>query len=320
MFSRHTVPEIAFSVLFASELTFYLLILQTGIVEYHHSDLHEIWMVPAGGVLGIVASIFAYRHRGWLVPLLLFGQTLLSFGYTDDSGVEMFAFGLISGLTAPLLIARIDRFITVMVALGGSYLVGTYYFDLPPDSRTAIAVTLSAVAFWASLFSRMGMPRHQRTTGSLPTTAVIFFWLILDAALFETLLRDPGMHIWGEAPYTPVIVAFHLIGVAVAFKLREWRHSDLFILFFFLLAYATYTLKFQLLLSAVYPFVISFYNVIILDRFRNLHYPNLAVAALSLWIASGFGLMIALDRFIGVAWAVLALLALIHLTQRRLYA
>ena len=301
-------------------MTYYLLILQTGIVEFHHSDMQEIWMVPVGGVIGIISSIYGYRYRNILVPALLLGQMLLSFHYTHDSGLEMFLLGFISGFTAPLLIARIDNFLIVAVALGFSYLIGTCNFDLPADGRTGIAIILSAVAFVTSLLADMGREKREKEQYSVTATATIFFWLILDAALFETLSRDPSMRIWGEEGYTLTIIAFHLIGIAAAYRLREWHHNDLAILLLFTLTYSTYSLGFQMLLSVIYPFVISYYNVIILEQFRKIHYPNLAFVALSLWIASGFGLMIALAESFSVAWTVLALLGLIYFTQRKEHA
>ena len=79
---KKQIPNIAFFFLFASEFTFYLLILQTGIVEYHHSMMTEIWMVPVGGILGIIASVFLYKDRQWLIPFLLFLQFLSQDDYT----------------------------------------------------------------------------------------------------------------------------------------------------------------------------------------------------------------------------------------------
>ena len=317
---RSHLPEAAFTLLFAAQMTFYLLILQTGIVEFHHSEIREIWMVPVGGVIGILTSIYAYRHRSWLLPALLMAQTFFSFHYAHDDGMDMFTLGLISGLTAPMLIARIERLLPVAIALGLSYIVGSANFDLPPDGRTGIAVLLSTVAFVAALMADIGRPKSHAEHYSLSSTTTIFFWLILDAALFETLSRNTMMHIWGEPSFTPLIIIFHLVGVATAYRFRHSRYNDLVILLLFGLTYTIYSLQFQMLLALLYPFVISYYNVIILERFRKIHYPNLAFAALSLWIASGFGLMIALAESFSVAWTVLALLGLIYLIQRNEHA
>jgi len=311
--------DAAFLLLFASELTFYLLILQTGIVEMHHSNMREIWMVPVGGVIGIIGSIFLYKERQWHVPVMLFFQLLLSFGYTHSNGVELFFFGLISGVTAPLLIARIDKFVVVVIALSISYAYGTYHFQVAADERMFIALFLSFVSFGASLFAKMGTERKSVEGFEMQSALTIFFWLILDAALFETLSRDSAMHIWGEASFTWTIIAFHLLGVLSAYKLRKWRHNNLAMLLLFALTYGIYTLELQVGLSIVYPFVISYYNVIILRRLMRIRYPELALIALSLWGASGLGLMIALSGTLTAAWLVLVLLGIIYFLQRNSY-
>jgi hypothetical protein len=68
-------------------------------------------------------------------------------------------------------------------------------------------------------------------------------------------------------------------------------------------------------LSIVYPFVISYYNVIILRVLMRLPYGLLAVMALSLWAASGLGLLVALSGSFIIAWVILTLLAIIHLSK-----
>jgi len=306
----------AFLLLFASELTFYLLILQTGIVEIHHSDMREIWMVPVGGILGIISSIFFYKERQWLVPAVLLIQLLLVFGYTQANGFELFLLGLISGITAPLLIARIDSFLLVAVALSLSYAYGTYHFHVPADERTFIAVFLSTVAFTASLFSQMGRIRKAVQGLEVKGSITLFLWLVLDAALFETLSRDTVMGIWGEASFTWSIVIFHLIGVIAAYRFRDYAHNNLAILLLFATTYLFYTLGEQTVLTVIYPFVISYYNVILLRRLIRIRYPELALIALSLWAASGIGLMIALSGEFIIAWAMLAVLGVIYLSQR----
>jgi hypothetical protein len=310
------IPNIAFFFLFASEFTFYLLILQTGIVEYHHSIMTEIWMVPVGGVLGIVASIFLHKERQWLISLLLFSQLVLSLNYAHANGIELFLLGLISGLTAPMLIARIDRFWVVVVALALSYTYGTYYFDVPALERTNIALFLSAVALSASLLSQMH--RIKKNTAyniSLYSAGSIFLWLLLDATLFETLSRDGVMFLWGDDTFTWIIILFHLIGLVVAYIARDWKHNNGFLLALFVLTYTLYTMEWQWGLSIVYPFVISYYNVIILRVLMRLPYGLLAVMALSLWAASGLGLLVALSGSFIIAWVILTLLAIIHLSK-----
>ncbi len=309
------LSDIAFLWLFATEFTFYLLILQTGIVEYHHSDMSQIWMVPVGGVLGIIASIFVHKEREWLIPLLLLTQLLLSFHYATANAIELFLLGLISGLTAPMLIARIDKFSIATIALALSYAYGTYYFDVLAQDRTQIALFLSLVAFIASLFAQMQNLKKSTLNPTIYSVGSIFLWLLLDAGLFETLSRDSVMHLWGDGAFIWNIIIFHIIGLVVAYKGMSWRHNNSLLLALFVLSYSLYSLGWQWGLSIVYPFVISYYNVIILKELTRLPYAFLAVMALSLWGASGLGLLVALGGNFAVAWIVLVLLAIIELAK-----
>jgi hypothetical protein len=306
--------EAAFLLLFAAEFTYYLLILQTGIVTYHHSRISEIWMVPAGGILGIVLSIFVYEKRRWLLPALLLLQLLLSYDYASANVVELFLLGLISGLTAPMLIYRIDRLLIAVAALGLSYMFGTAVFSVDASHRTGIALMLSLVAFGTSLFAQPYREKSIMQNSVSPYTMGSFFlWLLLDAALFETLSRDPLMHIWGVEAFTPVIILTHLFGLAVAYRFRESRYTDVSLLLLFVAAYASYTLGDRLVLSLVYPFVISYYNVQILYRLKSLGYIPVAVVSLSLWGASGLGLIIAINGLFTAAWLLPVLLAVLIL-------
>ena len=305
--------EIAFLVLFASEFTFYLLILQTGIVEYHNSVMSEIWMVPVGGIIGIVISVFLYKERDWFIPLLLLVQLLLSLNYADSSRFELFGFGLISGLTAPILIARVKYFWVVVVALAFSYSYGTIYFDTVAEDRGGIALFLSATALLTSLFANMKEEKRHIELISIFSVGSIFLWLLLDASLFETLSRDGMMRIWGEGAFTYNIIIFHIIGLIVAYRAKDSRYNDIILLFLFIVTYTLYSFEWQLAISIVYPFVISYYNVIILRALAYLPYTLLAIMALSLWGASGLGLLIALSGEFTIAWGILLVLAIINL-------
>ncbi|WP_353662258.1 hypothetical protein [Hydrogenimonas sp. SS33] len=312
---RIPLPTFAFLMLFSAEFTYYLLILQTGIVEYHHSLLSEVWMVPAGGMIGILLSIGAYPRRRWLMPSLLFVQLLLSFSYASANGWELFLLGLISGLTAPMLIALVPRLWVVAVALAFSYLFGTWVFDVPAIDRTSIAVSLSAVALGASFLGDMRPAKCGSGTVSLYSMGNIFLWLLLDAALFETLSRDAVMHLWGEEGFAFPIILFHLIGLAAAYGMRSYRHNDALLLGLFAFAYATYASGSQAWLCVVYPFVISYYNVVIMEKLIRLPYTKVAMASLSLWAASGLGLLIALSHTFAIAWTVLGLLFVNYMAQ-----
>ncbi|KYJ85844.1 hypothetical protein [Sulfurovum riftiae] len=308
---KTVLPNVAFLLLFASEFTYYLLILQTGIVEYHHSLLSQIWMVPLGGMLGIILSVYIYKKQQWLMALLLFLQLLLSFSYASANGLELFALGLISGLTAPMLLYRIEQLWIAVCALALSYAFGTALFHVEAIARTDLALFLSALAFISALFTQTRQHKSISVeTVSLYTMGSVFLWLLLDAALFETLSRDSVMHLWGESEFTLTIILSHMAGLAAAYRLRNWAYADMALLVLFVLVYSVYSSGSSLMLSLVYPFVISSYNVIILMKLKRLAYLPLAAISLSLWGASGLGLLIALSHTFAAAWAVLGVLAL----------
>jgi hypothetical protein len=315
---KAVIPQSAFLLLFAAEFTFYLLILQTGIVEFHHSIISEIWMVPAGGIVGIILSIFLSKERHWLMPFLLIVQLLLVFDYAHENFLELFLLGLISGVTAPILISRIDRFWVVVLALALSYAYGTYTFDISATQRTSIAVLLTVIALISSFFSQIQTASKDRSYLTLYGATSIFLWLLLDASLFETLSRNSAMHLWGNEAFTWDIILSHLVGLAVAYKARDWEHNDSFTLVLFILTYTFYALGWQLALSLVYPFVISYYNVIILRQFMHLPYTILALMALSLWAASGLGLFVAISHSFVFGWVILLLLGMVYLVNRKM--
>ena len=314
--SQH-LSDITFLLLFASEFTYYLLILQTGIVTYHHSILSEIWMIPVGGILGIVASVALNKEKRWLMPLLLLIQLLLSFHYATANSLELFLLGIISGLTAPMLIARINTFWIVVGALALSYTFGTYLFDIDASHRTNIALILSLLAFVASLFPHTVSKTLKNTALPFYETSNIFLWLLLDAALFETLSRDTVMHLWGGSQFTWVIILFHIIGLMVAYILKDYKRNDKVLLILFALTYITYASGWQSALSILYPFVISYYNVIILRKLYRLSYANLAFVSLGLWGASGLGLFIALSHMFVLAWVAWLFLCLSYVWHKQ---
>ena len=304
------MANIAFLLLFAAEFSYYLLILQTGIVEYHHSHILEIIMMPIGGVLGIVLSTVLYKERGRLFPLILALQFFISLDYAGAGAIELFILGIISGITAPMLIYRIDKLWIAVGALALSYFFGTLSFHILAVDRMPIALVLSAVAFVSTLFADMNKAKKPHTDKiTVYSAGSIFLWLLLDSALFETLLRDSSMHIWGIPSFTWIIIVFHGIGLVVAYLLRVWRYVDVTMVVLFIAAYFAYSVGDRLMLSIIYPFVISYYNVTILYRLKSMHYLPLCIVSLSLWAASGIGLMIALAHLFVVAWVVLGILA-----------
>ena len=308
--NKITMADIAFLFLFGAEFSYYLLILQTGIITYHHSHLSEIIMMPVGGIVGIALSTTQHRNRKRIFPTLLALQLFISLDYAQAGAFELFVLGIISGMTAPMLIYRIDKLWVAVSALGLSYSFGTTAFHIAASERMPIAVLLSIVAFGSALVADIQRTKKLSPhTTSLYTVGSIFLWLLLDAALFETLLRDGAMHLWGVSYFTWIIILFHSIGLAVAYLMRGWRYTDMTLVLLFVTAYSTYTTGDRLILSIVYPFVISYYNVTILYRLKSMRYLPLAIVSITLWTASGLGLMIALSHLFIVAWILLGILA-----------
>ena len=64
----------------------------------------------------------------------------------------------------------------------------------------------------------------------------------------------------------------------------------------FTLSYLFYFLEESFLLSIVYPFVISYYNVNILKTLREVNLKKLSIYMIFIgWVASGAGLFVALE-------------------------
>jgi hypothetical protein len=304
--------EIAFILLFAAELIYYLLILQTGIITNHHSNLIEIWMLPVGGITGILCSIFVNRDKqAVLFPFLMTFQMMLLLDYGHITGTELFLLGIISGFTAPLLIYRIHTLFEACIILAFSYTAGTALFHIEAENRTLIALILTGVALLASLGTDFTKKKNISSHPiPIQSMAMIFCWLFLDATLFEMLSRNPAISIWGKEEFTFTIIVSHLIGIIVAYILRKKEYNHLLILLLFILSYSFYIVGNQLLLSLFYPFVISYYNIQILDSLRKLNYKYVAIISLSLWGASGLGLITALSHTIWLPWIAVIMLAL----------
>ena len=281
----------AFVLLFFSETSYYLLILQTGIVDCFGSNLAKIWMIPVGGVLGIL-TINRLQARTMVVRIALLLQTLLMFAYPNFSGVALFVLGVLSGLVAPYLIYQLRSLEQVVVALALAYVVGTFGMNILPEHRAFLAIVLSVVALFFSLFFTPFFEKEEQEF-ELKSYASLFLWLVLDATLFETLSRSSSA-IWGNDSFSFTIASFHLLGLFIGYKLSSYKHNNRLILVLFALSYLFFMLHFQSLLAMVYPIVISYYNVIILKRFMTLSFERLTLVSLSLCGSAGIGLSIAL--------------------------
>jgi hypothetical protein len=297
--------------LMASELCYYLLVAQTGIIESFGSDLSKIFTLPLGGAIG---SLIAYRNIGVLnttrrkVAFLLFAQGLLSLAYPNFNLVTLFFLGLTVGALAPLFIHLFskDEIFPLMLALVCAYTTGTALFTTPPEGRRLIAIVLSMLA----LAAITGLKRDNKKREEVgPSTglalapfsaALLFLWVALDSSLFEILSRHETMSIW-RGEYRHLIVLFHSLGLLTAYAVRDrfrYRHSAIALLF--VTSYALLFFQQNMLLAMVYPFVISFYNFFLLRllvSIRSLRILGICMLGAG-WIASGVGLMVALNHLV----------------------
>ena len=288
----------ALTLLVAAQFLYYLLIAQTGIVEYFHSDLSRIFWLPLGGVVGtVLSSRLPGSERKRLTGLLIL-QGLITLQYPALSPTLLWLLGIVMGASAPLMVRLLREGGAPVMggALGLSYLVGTLLFTSPAAWRGPLGIGLTLLALlllpWAN---------GRRNLSALPplgavSIATMALWAFFDSALFETLSRDASLSIWRDG-YSLEIATFHLAGVLLAlwFPL-EWRRSRQFVALLFSAAYLSYLLALPLVLAAVYPVVISYYNVVILRRLsRERELSRIAAAMLAIgWGAAGAGLGAAL--------------------------
>ena len=134
--------------------------------------------------------------------------------------------------------------------------------------------------------------------------------------VFESLSRDISISIWRDG-FTFEIALFHIIGVVCAlyFKIDK-NQKELFIITLFALSYLFYFLREGFVLSLIYPFVISYYNVVILRTivkkdFRTITFYMIFIG----WMASGAGLFVALENLI-LFVPIILLIALIKIMTK----
>jgi len=296
-----------FTLFVASEFCYYLLIAQTGIIEVFHSDIQAFFTLPMGGVLG---SLLVYRSFGWLntdqkkIIFFVGIQALCSLFYPSLNLVVLGALGISLGMSAPLLIKLTKgRYTEIAIALGFTYALATALFTYEPNLRGNLAIALSLIALTCSFFIHR-LPEHrveiEPQTLSIYAVLSMAVWAFLDANLFETLSRSSDISIW-RAETWHIILVFHLVGMGSAYLLRDTlrEHHSFIIASLFALSYMLYVSREAVLLSMVYPFVISYYNFIIMKRLSKL--GNLRQLGMIMvftgWIAGGGGLMSALGGY-----------------------
>ncbi len=283
----------------ASELCYYLLIAQTGIVEYFSSNLFLIAPLPIGGVIGsIVVSYIKIDFKNKISAFLII-QLLMSFLYPNFNFATLFILGFAVGSMAPLIINEIKKasIIELGLALCLSYVTGTLLFNYEVNERGIIAIILTTITLIASRF----LPKKELSQSSnqeFPLLMMVL-WVFLDSTLFESLSRDVTLSIWRDG-FTFQIALFHMVGVfsALYFKIEK-NQKSLLIISLFALSYLFYFLREGFILSIIYPVVISYYNVVILQTivkkdFRTITFYMIFIG----WMASGAGLFVALANLI----------------------
>ncbi len=304
-------------IVLSSQMLYYLLIAQTGVVGAFDSHIHDLYTLPLGGIIGSLLSAFL-RHNSLKLELsALFGiQMIISWVYPNYSLEMLFALGFVVGYTTPLLLYlfRTQSKLCLALGLAISYAVGTALYTYPFDARGNIAIILPLISLIAlnlaqlkSTLCEVKKPFHW------PTLAFMMLWIFADSALFETLSRSGDMDIW--ARFTLLIIASHLFGVFLAYRygsglLRQTR----VILILFLLSYMFYWLKVPIALAVIYPIIISYYNVLLfqaLIRLADIRLIGLSMVGVG-WVATSAANGIALEHQLWIATGILGFVALLY--------
>ncbi len=298
------INSIALSILLGFELSYYLLIVQTGITAHFNSDLIELLPMFAGGVLGTIlggmqwGKISSPIHK---IIIALTLQLLLSFIYPNYNIATLFLLGIAVGLMAPLgiYLFKEHQQKELFFALAVAYTIGTYLFTSDADTREWMAVAFSVITLSSAIVLRDY--QVERTAKIVSHTFIsylpLMLWILLDSNLFESLSRDPGMNIW--AHYTFMIIIFHIIGLLSAYFTAIPKSKEhIYISIAFLGSYIFYYLQWPFLLAILYPFTISYYNVVVFTTLsQEMNLSKLAYMMIFVgWIASGLGLAIALSK------------------------
>lgn len=284
----------------ASELCYYLLIAQTGVVEYFSSNLFLIAPLPIGGVIGSLLVSYINIENKNKIFIFLIIQLMMSFVYPNFNLITLFILGIAVGSLAPLIVNEIKKttLIELGLALSISYVVGTFLFNYEVSNRGFIAVLLTFVTLVSTLFLPNSSNKKELNTTS-HSLLIMVLWVFLDSALFESLSRDTTISVWRDG-FTMEIALFHVIGVFCALYFNiEKNQKELFILTLFSLSYLFYFLREGFILAFIYPFVISYYNVVILQSIRKKDFKTITFYMIFIgWLASGGGLFVALSNLI----------------------
>jgi beta-carotene 15,15'-dioxygenase len=306
-----------FVLVLSSQLLYYLLIAQTGVVGVFHSHIHDLYTLPIGGVIGSVISAL-WRHNAIKRELyVLFTiQMMISMFYPHYSLGMLLALGFVVGYTTPLLlyIFSSQGKLQLSFGLAIAYTVGTAFFTYPFDQRWFIAVLLPIISLITLRYSHVSFEgSSEKKMFHWSALGVMMLWIFADSALFETLARSADMNIWSE--YTRLIITFHLVGIFLAYRYgRDLVSQTRLIWIFFVVSYILYWIKEPIVLAVVYPIVISYYNVLLFQALIRL--ADIRLIALSMvgvgWIATSIANGIALEHQLWIAAIVLGFCALLY--------
>ena len=298
------IYSIALALLLGFELSYYLLIMQTGIVEYDNSNLLILLPMFVGGVLGTILagkSWGKFDNPIYKIYIALGLQLILSFSYPNYNVVTLALLGLAVGMMAPLgiYLFKGTQQTKFLLALAIAYTTGTYLFTSPAESRMWMAVLFTSIALSSALVLRNYkiQANEIHVTNSYLSYIPLMAWIFLDSNLFETISRHVGINIWST--HTNVIILFHLIGLIAAYYMKlEDKKQHVFIALLFVGSYIFSYFEMPLALAVLYPFTISYYNVIVFaalskeESLSKLAFMMIFVG----WIASGLGLGLALTK------------------------
>lgn len=286
-------------IVLSSQLLYYLLIAQTGVVGAFDSHLHDLYPLPIGGVLG---SLFAayWKHTDIKQELLfMFGtQVMISWIYPNYSLGMLLVLGFIVGYSTPLLLFAFHAQSKFKLALGLaiSYTIGTALYLQPFDQRWSIAIVLpliSMVALYFSTVSLKSQEEYERLNWKL--IAIMMVWIFADSALFETLSRSAHMDIWSR--FTELIIFSHLLGVVAALLYGKSLIQSSWVIFgLFIMSYGAYYAQYPIVLAFIYPIVISYYNVLLfreLTQMKSIRAIGIAMVGVG-WSASSAANLLAL--------------------------
>lgn len=255
--------------------------------------------LPIGGIIGSLLVSYIKIDFKNKISLFLTIQLIMSFLYPNFNMLTLFILGFAVGSLAPLIINEIKKtsLLELGLALSVSYVTGTLLFNYEVEARGIIAITLTTITLLASRF----LPTNEPIKKSNQEFALLMMvlWVFLDSALFEALSRDITISIWRDG-FTFQIALFHVIGVfcALFFKIEK-NQKSLLILTLFAASYLFYFLREGFILSIVYPFVISYYNVVILQTIAKKDFKTITFYMIFIgWMASGAGLFVALSNLI----------------------